>query len=245
MIKEGIYIGKVWHHRLTPKVHRFQSSMLMVALDLSLLERHALTSPLIVHNRFGMFSLRSRDHFPGSELSMAENIKNLMPESVRNQPHRILLLTQLAHFGFAFNPISFFVVMKPTSDDVIGLILEVHNTPWGERHYYPVFDFQSNDDGIESQFKKVLHVSPFMEMDYTYAFAMKKRQNNLVISMSNCRDNVKNFTAGISMQYQPLEPARLRKAFIRHPFSPHKTVAAIYWHAFWLWFKGVPFCPHP
>lgn len=244
MIQEGVYSGRVWHQRYIPIAHRFQYKILMVAIDLEKIEQSCSPNSMIKNNSFGLMSLRNRDHFPQSANSLIANIRTLLPAHIASQQYRVLLLSQMAHFGFAFNPISFFVVTS-LDGKLLGMILEVHNTPWGERHYYPIFDLAEHDGALHSRFRKALHVSPFMPMEFDYGFSLRKNNNTVTVIMDNLQGDTKHFTAGLSLEYQPLKPRTLLQKFIRHPFSPHKTVTAIYWQALKLWIKGVPFCSHP
>lgn len=219
--------------------------MLMVAMDLATLEQKCFPHSLIQYNRFGFLSLRTRDHFPGSDKSLTENIGEHIPATIKLPLHRVILLSQLAHFGFAFNPISFFIFISVETNEVLGVILEVHNTPWGQRHFYPLFNLQNDGNALVAHFDKKLHVSPFMSMDFTYAFSMAKRGEKTIISLDNWRSQNKHMTAGAALSHHRLERGSIKKAFLRQPLSPHKTVLAIYWQALKLWLKGVPFCPHP
>jgi DUF1365 family protein len=217
----------------------------MIAVDLETCTQHCAPQTILYLNRFSRLSLRDRDHFPGSLLSLKANVHALLPSAIQNKPYRVMLLSQMAHFGFAFNPISFFVISAADSEQILGFILEVHNTPWGERHYYPVFDFTNENGRLEAVFKKVLHVSPFMKMDFDYAFAVQSSEQGVRITMDNWQNDIQHLNAGVMLVHQPLEPRTLRQQFWRQPFSPHKVVLAIYWEALKLWWKGVPFCPHP
>ena len=48
----------------------------------------------------------------------------------------VRLLTQLRHWGIAFNPVSFYYCFEPGGERVEAVVAEVTNTPWGERHTY-------------------------------------------------------------------------------------------------------------
>ncbi len=245
MITEGIYSGKVWHQRLIPFQHRFSYRMLMVAVDLDNLSETFRSKFFLTHNRAGIFCLRDRDHFPNSTESLRDNIIAMLPKRILEAPYRIMLITQLAHFGFSFNPISFIVITSADSDKILGIILEVHNTPWGERHYYELFDLQSKNGALCTQFNKILHVSPFLSMDFTYAFSLSQSYKGVVFKMENWQGDTEHFKAGIQLENHPLEPRQIALQFLMNPFSPYKTVAAIYWQALRLWIKGAKFCPHP
>jgi DUF1365 family protein len=53
------------------------------------------------------------------------------------------------------------------------------------------------------------------------------------------------FRAGLAMKRIPWSPGALRRAALLQPLMAWKVHAAIYWQAFRLWVKGVPFHVHP
>ncbi|KAL3796905.1 hypothetical protein ACHAW5_000370 [Stephanodiscus triporus] len=99
-----------------------------------------------------------------SSLSMRERISNLVRERTRgrldlrstdedpSRRRRIVLVTHLMYYGYCFNPVSFFFVLRPKSattrdghgrrdeeeeeEDVEAVVVEVSNTPWNEMHVY-------------------------------------------------------------------------------------------------------------
>lgn len=246
LIKQGIYTGTVWHERLTVTRHCFQYQMLMLAVDLDEIDQHIWPHNMIKHNQRAILSIRDRDHFPGSTLSLKENIAKLLPTTLHNQDYRVIMVTQLAHFGFAFNPISFFIVTNQDHRKILGTILEVHNTPWGERKFYPLFNLRFDDNKYQQSFQKSLHVSPFLGMDYEYHFSMTISQNNILqFDLENWQNNDKHFSAGITLQHDDLKQSVVRQKLFSHPFSPHKSVLAIYWQALKLMLKRVPLFSHP
>lgn len=245
MIEEGIYSGTVWHRRLLPKAHQFNYKMLMAVIDLENIRTHCSPNTMLRHNRFAMLSVRDRDHFSENGDSLYVNVQKLLPDNIKQQDHRIFLVSQLAHFGFAFNPISFFVITSNDYKNILGMILEVHNTPWGERHFYPMFNLQQSNDTFTAEFKKELHVSPFMPMDFLYQFSAQFNDKKMTMTLENWKNNTKHFEAGISLSHHPMTKKAVRQQFIKHPLSPYKAVAAIYWQALKLYVKRIPFYSHP
>ena len=72
----------------------------------------------------------------------------------------IRLLTMPRSLGVGFNPVSFYYGFDEDGE-LLGLVAEVTNTPWGERHAYALPRGGGSVD-------KDLHVSPFMGMDHAY-----------------------------------------------------------------------------
>ena len=84
----------------------------------------------------------------------------------------IRLLTHLRYFGKSFNPVSFYYCFDAGDEQVIAVVADVTNTPWGESHSYVMGVLITLDHGtatvMRGQFDKQLHVSPLMGMDHVY-----------------------------------------------------------------------------
>jgi hypothetical protein len=63
--------------------------------------------------------------------------------------------------------------------------------------------------------------------------------------MSNSRQGVEVFSASLQLRRQPLTGGNLAGALLRWPVMTAKVIAAIYWQALRLKYKGAPFFPHP
>lgn len=169
--------------------------------------------------------LRDEDHLKNGEglpttvattitLSMKERIINLLYERTngklnlkQQQPSRkILLVTHLMYFGYCFNPVSFFFVLKNQhQDEIEAIVVEVSNTPWNEMSIYVLHPdsvdttFSQNyplnnstkkslakDGNITSNTyhyhcEKKFHVSPFMTMDHDYDWKFQLDKDRIVV----------------------------------------------------------------
>jgi DUF1365 family protein len=65
--------------------------------------------------------------------------------------------------GYTINPISVYYCNSATTQQLDKVIVEVTNTPWGER-----VTFVMPGDGMRHSVRKALHVSPLMDMDATW-----------------------------------------------------------------------------
>jgi uncharacterized protein len=96
---------------------------------------------------------------------------------------------------------------------------------------------------------KAMHVSPFMEMDYRYLFSLTTPQDALTIHIENeatpPRPIAVAFDATLTMRRRPLNSWQLARMLTVYPFITVQVFARIYWHALRLWFKRVPYVPHP
>jgi len=147
-----------------------------------------------------------------------------------------VLLTQLRQLGFYMNPVCFYFCYGADGETLETLVLEVQNTPWNERHLYVL---PLAHGGAE--FEKTFHVSPFLERDMTYRLRCKSHGESLTIHLENRRKDALLFDATLSLKRRR-SPSAVLAAF---PCMTAVILAAIYFEAFRLWRKGVPYVPHP
>jgi DUF1365 family protein len=122
-------------------------------------------------------------------------------------PEKVLLVTHLMYYGYCFNPVSLYYVLKPTTTDISdpiieAIVVEVSNTPWNETSIYvlhqdsvdvsecSVTTQQCKENGFSApshryKFRKNFHVSPFMTMDpdYDWTFQMSKDRIHVLAKM--------------------------------------------------------------
>ena len=168
-----------------------------------------------------LMMLRDKDHLKNGEglsgkdqQSMKERIGNLMYERTngkldlrsslcddinhnKTSARKVLLLTHLMYYGYCFNPVSLYYVLKPstgvqnkTSEYMVieAIVVEVSNTPWNEMSIYvlhpdsmdvtdcsvvPSTDEKFTASSYRYKFKKNFHVSPFMTMDHDYDWTFR------------------------------------------------------------------------
>lgn len=177
----------------------------------------------------------------------------------------IRLLTQPRYFGYKMNPVSFYYCFDRDDKQVQTIVAEVNNTPWSERHCYildrsnqpaqSAHSPQTVDRNAEKttsaarrlRFRhgKRFHVSPFMEMDMDYRWSIVAPDRTLTVHIENWRDENRLFDCTLHLKRRPISGGQLAGALIRHPFMTGKIAAGIYWQAVRLWWKKVPFVPHP
>jgi DUF1365 family protein len=143
---------------------------------------------------------------------------------------RIRLLTMPRSLGVGFNPVSFYYAFE-NGGELLGLVAEVTNTPWGERHAYAL-------PAGGGSVGKDLHVSPFMGMDHSYEIRASVPAETLSVHIASRRDGELAFDATLHLKRRPYSRRRLLGASLR-------TLALIYSHALLLKLKGVPIHPHP
>lgn len=134
-----IYDCEVMHHRMKPKVHRFNYRTFMFCLDLDEIPEICRKIPWISHNKFNLFSFCEDAHLRIPE-SNGKSLKTKVLDYLgqqgiaKEQISRIVLLTNLKTLGYQFNPVSFYYCFD-TENRPYCSIAEVCNT-FGEMKLY-------------------------------------------------------------------------------------------------------------
>jgi DUF1365 family protein len=269
----ALFSGHVSHVRFQPKVHSFSYPIFFFLIDLS--ESYALFqqsySALWPLNK--LMQLNDCDHLKNGEglctdksndNSLAARIQRLVAERtvgkyIVNSTQPILLLTHLSYFGYCFNPVSFYYILKSKEDPTIeAIVAEVSNTPWLEMKCY-VLHPDSTDISQEGSckretkalnylFPKQFHVSPFMDMEHMYdwTFSDQPKQSITVsTSMKKAPSGVQYFNAFLSLRRKSLNPITVGIKLLCLPFFCVIIQIWIHFEAARLMLKGIAFIPHP
>lgn len=244
-----IYQGHVEHTRLQPHRHQFQYQVFMTYLDLAELDQVFAGRWLWSTHGPTLAWFRRRDHLGDPHLPLSESVRVLVEQQAGFRPDGpIRLLTNLRYFGYVMNPVSFYYCYDPTGNSLQAIVVEIHNTPWGERHCYvitPPGEGVSDSQHLRFEHGKDFHVSPFMPMDLRYHWQFNNPGDELSVSISLSRNNEHVFHASLTMHRQPITGLNLMSTLVRFPFITAKVITAIYWQAFKLWLKKTPYFAHP
>ena len=247
-MKSRIYTGHVGHQRLTPVGNAFRYSLFFLYLDLAELETVFAKRWIWSLERPNWASFRRSDYFHASSLPLDQAVRDEVERQLGSRPAGpVRLLTHLRYLGYCFNPIRIYYCFDEDGHTLEAFLVEIHNTPWGEE-YLRAFDARSSGrDGEWHRYRldKEFHVSPFMPMDMEYNWRFTAPAEELKVHMTSLRQGTEIFSASLNMQQQPLTSGNLAGVLLRWPFMTAKVIAAIYWQALRLKWKGVPFCPHP
>ena len=247
----GFFCGTVRHSRNVPRRHQFQYNLFMVFVDLAHLDQFA------PHSRWGWSQswpsiawFRRADHLGDAHRPLVDCVKEL----VRSETGKLIdgpirLLTNFRYWGFEMNPISLYYCFDRT-DRLTAVVAEVTNTPWGEQHCY-VLNIESTAPTRDQPINvdKDLHVSPFFSMNYQYQFSLNSPGETLVVGIQMqdvsqvCPTPV--FLADLCLRWKPDSKWTRFCLLVQFPWMTAKVFAAIYREAARLWWKGVPYVPHP
>jgi DUF1365 family protein len=183
-MRSCLYECRVMHHRMHPKVHRFEYGIFLACIDLDELDALHTRLRWLSHNRRNLFEFRDTDHrtrpTPQPAAPKAdEPPRASLPASVGSSPHpapaplrqriadwlaqqgvtipadaRIRLLTFPRVLGYVFNPVSFYFVHTASGEPVTA-IAEVGNT-FGEQKPYVVPTDATASDAGTGRFRRIV-----------------------------------------------------------------------------------------
>ena len=301
--KSRLLVGRVSHSRKVPAKHGFSYPIFMALVDLEQNFKDSLYPLSLVAQ------LRDEDHYKnnegggggvdGNSTSLANRTLRLVAEKTNNkfQPtretHSVKLLTHLRYYGYCFNPVSFYYILRRDMDQhdnkIDAVVAEVSNTPWNEMRCYVLhpdsIDMQkvvvqaseqnsqasgkNQIPGVNYVFRKVFHVSPFMEMDQLYDWTFwelppeivspqqvqqqQQRQqevhppaaSSLRISTSVFQNKELYFNAHLQLMDGGWHPYKIAAQLVKFPLFCVILQIWIHVQAFFIFYKGVKYVPHP
>ncbi len=239
--------GTVWHKRRQPTEHEFRYDTSHVWLDPDRPDELCGLSPWWSARRPALVRYRAADYGrPDDPTPLAEQVRtDLTPVLGRRPDGPVRLVSQLRRWGWLFNPITFYLAWHDDPDTPVGVVLEVTNTPWHERHRYAVA-LDHVDGAFRATFDKALHVSPFLDEDYRYRLTIADDDARFRASLDVVGDEEQIVVATLlDAERTPADRAAVATATWRPVLPTHRVTIGIHAQAARLWRKGVPFVAHP
>ena len=234
MFASGLYAGVVTHTRLKPRKHALRYRIFMLLLDLDELEMLDQSLKLFSLRRFNLVSFDPSSHGDGSATPLKIQVEAQLATAgiAHGGPVRMLAMPRI--LGIGFNPITVFFCHRP--DGALSAILYEVNNTFGERHSYLI---PAEDAPVVKQAcEKGFYVSPFMDMDLSYAFRVRPpgEQVQVLVDVNDAEGRV--LATGFVAARRALTDRALLRAWLIHPWMTAGVVTAIHWEALLIWIKG-------
>ncbi len=242
MINSALYVGRVMHRRLRPKLHQLDYRIFSLLIDLDEVDSLDQRLRLFSRGRFNLLSFRDKDYGDGSETPLRVQAEAHLATIGVTGIGRIELLTMPRLFGFAFNPLSNYFCYD-RAGALTAIIHEVHNT-FGERHSY-VLIAEAENGLVRQGAAKAFHVSPFLPMNLDYAFRVRPPGERLQIAIQVSDKAGPVLVAVQRMDRRALTDGAILRAALAFPLMTLKVVAGIVWEAGKLSIKGIRVNRHP
>jgi len=173
-----------------------------------------------------------------SDSGIADIVRGLVAERTGLRPEGpVRMLCQLRTMGWSFNPVTLYFCHH-ASGALAGVVLEVTNTPWGDRHVYVVGADLGEIPG--AWVDKAMHVSPFLPMGLRYWIRVGTPGERLRFRMDVHDEGGVIFNADLDLVRRPLTAGVATATVARHPAMALAVSVGIYRQALALWRKRVP-----
>ncbi len=243
----AIYKGQLTHQRLQPTSHRFSYPIFMLWLDLAELKTVFSGRLFWSARRPALGYFRRQDYLAPHQRPLDQVVRDLVKERTGQRPEgRICLLAHVRLLGVCFNPVVFYYCYD-SADQLQAIVADITNTPWGERYAYVLERAcaTAQASSLTWHLKKAFHVSPFLPMDMDLQWRFTLPGQTLAVHMENHQEEKTQFAATLRLHRWPLDSRHLAAVLIQFPLMTVSVVWRIYWQAFRIWLKRVPFYPHP
>jgi DUF1365 family protein len=239
----AVYEGTAHHRRSTPIVREFAPRLFLAYLDVDALPASLDPLPGWSARRSAPVHFRRCDFFDGQPGPLGDAVRDLVEKHLGRRPDGpIHLLAHLRTFGWLFNPLSVYYCSTADGRALDALVLEVTNTPWGERHWY-VLDARTGASA--PTVNKAMHVSPYLPMDVHYHVTWTIPGDELHLNIGVVREGKVVFSAGLALRQSVLNRRTAVGVLVRHPALPLRVSLAIYRKALTLFLARVPLYGHP
>ena len=237
-----VYVGKVMHKRMYPKISQFEYKVFSIFLDIDKIEQTIKSLKIMKYNKFGILSFNNKDHGKRDGTVLRKWVDKTLKKNGRPFAEKVFLLCFPRMYGYVFNPISIYFCYNNGNLD--SVICEVKNT-FGDQVIYVLSSEDITKKVITSSKKKEMYVSPFIEMEQIYDFFISPPDKRLSFLIKQKGKEGLTLIARHQAKAFPLTDYTLYKCIIFNPLMTLKVISAIHWQAFKLFLKGIKYIPYP
>jgi DUF1365 family protein len=232
--------GKVHHSRHEGASNSFSYPTFFI---LFLCESEIEIQENLRKNFRGVLSLFAKDYLNKNTINFRDGIKNFLKDSCGYEAEKVWLHTLPRMFGYAFNPVSFWLCKK--KDRLDAVLIEVNNT-FGEKHFYWIHPPGGIDQDQWLRAEKVFHVSPFFPVEGYYKFRFKTDFPHSRIDINYYGpDNQLRLATWVEGALGFLSEVSLPSLLLRYGWLTPTVVIKIHFQALRLWIKKSKFYPKP
>ena len=224
----ALYETTVQHVRQTPFRHAFSYRSYWWLVDLDQL-------PVLPRGLRALARFRAADHVGSGATIRAGIDEVLAAEGLAAD--RVLMLANARTLGHVFNPLSLHWCLDATGE-VVAVVAEVHNT-YGGRHAYVL---RTDAEGRATT-DKAFYVSPFHQVDGSYAMRLPLPGEDLRVDLTYTRPGAKPFVATVRGTRAPVTTGTVLATALRHPFSTRLVSLRIRVQGIRLWLRRLPVVP--
>lgn len=247
MVEAGLadlYVGRVMHHRLRPKRHRFVYRMFTLLIDIDRLSDVDHGLRFLSVDRANLFSFQNRDHGARDGSPLRPWIETTLEAAgIPETPASIQLLTMPRFLGYVFNPLSIYYC-RDHGQRLFAIVYEVKNTFGGQHPYVlRVAPQPTSSERFHHGCDKDFYVSPFIQAQVNYRFSLNDPDDNLDVRITGYVEEGALLVAALRGKRRPLTDRQLLIQALKQPFLPQKVIASIHYEALKLWLKGISLQP--
>lgn len=231
----------VGHKRLWPKTNSFKYGVFYIKTPVS--KKQPKTPKLFSFDRFNILSIRTKDHgFRDKKMGWHDFIiSKLTRANIKTQnDDQYYLIAHPRVFGYAFNPISYWLVVS-NENKLRAVLCEVHNT-FKQTHNYLL----TKEDGTPINptdillANKKLYVSPFNKIEGHYEFSFSYESGKFKSTINYFDDQGRHIlNTYMGGEFEELPSRKVIGLLFSYPFMTIMVVARIHWQALKLYVKKV------
>ena len=202
----------------------FSPRLFLAYLDVDALPGSLDRLPGWSARRRALVHFRRRDFFDGRPAPLGDAVRDLVEERLGRRPDGpVHLLAHLRTFGWLFNPLAVYYCWSADGRVLDAVVLEVTNTPWGERHWY-VIDART-DTGAATSCQGHARVALPARWTSTIEVSWTAPGDTLHLDIAVVREGETMFTAGLALRRRVLDRRQALGILLRHPAHAAARVA--------------------